>query len=62
MTRKYPNFTSLLDDYLQDPPFAADFLLETLAEDDFDVFLLALKDVQRVHVNLSSTDKLPIDE
>lgn len=57
MARVYPNFTSVLDDYLQDPQFAADFLSEALAEEDFDVFLLALKDIMRVHGNLSSIAK-----
>ncbi|HUD00956.1 MAG TPA: hypothetical protein VMR37_01390 [Rhabdochlamydiaceae bacterium] len=49
MTYTHPNFTSVLDDYLQDPQFSADFLSETLAEEDFDLFLLALKDIMRVY-------------
>lgn len=54
MTHAHPNFTSVLDDYLKDPQFAADFLSEALAEEDFDVFLLALRDIMRVHGNVSS--------
>ena len=57
MTDKHLNFTSLLDDYLKDPLFAADFLSEALAEEDFDVFLLSLKDVLRIHGNLSAIAK-----
>lgn len=57
MTRTYPNFTTVLDDYLQDPQFAADFLSGALEEEDFDVFLLALKDIMRVHGNLSAIAK-----
>lgn len=49
MTRTYPNFTTVLDDYLQDPQFAVDFLLDALEEEDFDVFLLALQDIKKIH-------------
>ena len=47
--RKHHNFTSILDEYLQDPHFAANFLSEALAEGDFDLFFLALKDVMRAY-------------
>ena len=51
MTQTFPSFTSLLDDYLKDPKFAADFLSEALAEEDYDVFLLSLKDIMRIQSN-----------
>lgn len=47
-------FTQLLDQYLQDPTFAAEFLSEALEEDDFESFLLSLKDVVRVHGSITS--------
>lgn len=54
MTRSYRTFTSLLDDFLKNPQFAADFLSESLAERDFATFLMSLKDVIRVHGSISS--------
>jgi probable addiction module antidote protein len=46
---KYRNFTELLDDYLKDENFAAEFLSKALEEENFSTFLLSLKDVIRVH-------------
>lgn len=57
MTRKLRKFTQLLDDYLKDEKFAAEFLSQTLEEEDFDTFLLSLKDVIRVHGSLASIAK-----
>jgi probable addiction module antidote protein len=52
--KKYRKFTELLDDYLKDEEFAAEFLSQALEEEDFATFLLSLKDVIRVHGTISS--------
>jgi len=52
MTKKYRKFTQLLDDYLKDEKFAAEFLTQALEEEDFSTFLLSLKDIIRVHGSL----------
>lgn len=57
MTKELRNFTTLLDEYLKEPQFAADFLTEALEEENFDVFLLSLKDIIRVHGNLTAFAK-----
>ncbi|MCH9626499.1 MAG: hypothetical protein S4CHLAM2_01210 [Chlamydiales bacterium] len=49
MSKKMRKFTELLDEYLKDEEFAADFLSQALEEEDFATFLLSLKDVIRVH-------------
>ena len=54
MTKKYRKFTQLLDEYLKDENFAAEFLSQALEEEDFSTFLLSLKDVIRVHGSLKS--------
>lgn len=54
MTKKLRKFTEILDDYLKDEKFAAEFLSQALEEEDFTVFLLSLKDVIRVHGSLKS--------
>lgn len=51
---KYRKFTELLDDYLKDEEFAAEFLSKALEEEDFSTFLLSLKDVIRVHGSITS--------
>lgn len=51
---KYRKFTELLDEYLKDEEFAADFLSKALEEEDFATFLLSLKDVVRVHGSITS--------
>ncbi|MCE5318961.1 MAG: helix-turn-helix domain-containing protein [Parachlamydia sp.] len=50
---KYRNFTELLDEHLKDPDFAAEFLSQAL-EEDFSTFLLSLKDVIRIHGNITT--------
>jgi probable addiction module antidote protein len=54
MTKKYRKFTQLLDDYLRDETFAAEFLSQALEEEDFSTFLLSIKDVIRVHGSLKA--------
>ncbi|MFC2049305.1 addiction module antidote protein [Chlamydiota bacterium] len=53
MSRKFRKFTELLDEYLQDEEFAAEFLSQALEEEDFSTFLLSLKDVIRVHGSIA---------
>ena len=53
MSKKYRKFTEVLDEMLQDPEFAADFLSEALEQEDFNTFLLSLKDVIRVHGSIT---------
>jgi probable addiction module antidote protein len=52
--KKYRKFTELLDEYLHDKEFAAEFLSQALEEEDFSTFLLSLKDVVRVHGSITS--------
>ena len=52
--KKHRKFTELLDEYLQDKEFAAEFLSQSLKEEDFSTFLLSLKDVIRVHGSITS--------
>ncbi|MBA3723060.1 MAG: putative addiction module antidote protein [Parachlamydiaceae bacterium] len=54
MTKKHRKFTQLLDEYLKDEQFAADFLSQALEEEDFSTFLLSLKDIIRVHGSVKS--------
>lgn len=51
---RYRKFTELLDDYLKDEDFAAEFLSQALEEKDFSTFLLSLKDVIRVHGSITT--------
>lgn len=51
---KYRKFTELLDNYLKDEDFAAEFLSQALEEKDFSTFLLSLKDVIRVHGSITT--------
>lgn len=61
MEKPYRKFTDLLDEFLEDPQFAADFLTEALTEENLGVFLLSLKDVMRVHGSLTAlADKAKI--
>lgn len=53
MSRKFRKFTELLDEYLKDEEFAAEFLSQALEEEDFATFLLSLKDVIRVHGSIT---------
>ena len=57
MKKSYRKFTDLLDEYLKDETFAAEFLSQALEEEDFSTFLLSLKDVIRVHGTLKSIAK-----
>ncbi len=57
MTKKLRKYTELLDEYLKDEKFAAEFLSQALEEEDFSTFLLSLKDVIRVHGNIKSIAK-----
>lgn len=52
--KKNRKFTELLDEYLKDSEFAAEFLSQALEEEDFSTFLLSLKDVVRVHGSITS--------
>src|SRR5205807_4735150 len=54
MAKPYRKFTQLLDDYLKDEKFAAEFLSQALQEEDFGTFLLSLKDIIRVHGSIKS--------
>ncbi len=54
---QYRKFIDFLDDYLKDEQVAADFLTHALEEEDFETFLLSLKDVVRVHGNFSKIAK-----
>lgn len=54
MKKKYRKFIHLLDEYLKDESFAAEFLSQALEEEDFATFLLSLKDVIRVHGSIKS--------
>lgn len=51
---KYRKFRELLDEYLADEDFAAEFLSQALEEEDFSTFILSLKDVIRVHGSITS--------
>ncbi len=52
--KRYRNFNELLDEYLKDPRFAAEFLSEALEQEDFETFLLSLRDVIRVHGTITT--------
>lgn len=54
MKKKYRKFTELMDEMLEDPEFAAEFLSDALEHEDFQTFLLSLKDVIRVHGSISA--------
>lgn len=51
---KYRKFTELLDEYLKDEEFAAEFLSQALEEENFSTFLLSLKDLIRVHGSITT--------
>lgn len=57
MKNKYRSVDELLDDYLQNPEFAVSFLNHALADEDIEAFKLSLKDVIRVHGNISNLAK-----
>jgi probable addiction module antidote protein len=47
--KKNRKFTEMLDSLLHDEQFAADFLSQALAEEDFSTFMLSVRDIIRVH-------------
>ncbi len=49
MSRKHRKFEELLDEFLEDPQFAADFLSDALQHEDVETFLMSLRDIVRVH-------------
>ena len=57
MKKSYRKFTELLDEYFKDEVFAAEFLSQTLEEEELNTFLMSLKDVIRVHGSLNSIAK-----
>jgi probable addiction module antidote protein len=57
MKRNFRKFTQVLDEYLKDEEFAAEFLSQSLEEGDFKTFLLSLKDIMRVHGSIQSIAK-----
>jgi probable addiction module antidote protein len=57
MKIKYPKFDDILDEFLEDPNFAAGFLTESLKDGNLTVFLTALEDVIRVHGNIKAVAK-----
>lgn len=54
---KSRKLTELLDEYLKDEDFAAEFLSQAFEEEDFSTFFLSLKDVMRVHGSINSIAK-----
>lgn len=57
MGAKYRTVDQLLEEYLQNLEFAMSFLNQALADDDIEAFKLSLKDVIRVHGNISNLAK-----
>lgn len=57
MKQKLRNFDDLLEEYLQNPEFAISFLNQALADDDIEAFKQSLKDIIRVHGNISGIAK-----
>lgn len=51
---KHRKFTELLDEYLKDDDFAAEFLSQALEEDNFSTFLMSLKDLIRARGSITS--------
>ncbi len=57
MKPKFRTFDDLLEEYLQNPEFALSFLNQAFADDDIDAFKRSLKDIIRVHGNLTALAK-----
>ena len=57
MKQKFRNLDELLEEYLQNPEFALSFLNQALADDDIDAFKKSLKDIIKVHGNISAIAK-----
>jgi len=57
MKNKYRSIDDLLEEYLNDPEFAMSFLNQALADEDIDALKMSLKDIIRVHGNISNLAK-----
>ena len=57
MKQKFRNFDDLLEEYLQNPDFALCFLNQALADDDINAFKKSLKDIIKIHGNISAIAK-----
>ncbi len=57
MKNKYRSIDDLLEDYLHDPEFAMSFLNQALEDEDVDALKVSLKDIIRVHGNVSNLAK-----
>ena len=57
MNTKFRSFEELLGEYLENPEFAMSFLNQALADEDIEAFKLSLKDIIRVHGNISQLAK-----
>lgn len=57
MKKKLRTFDDLLEEYLQNPEFALSFLNQALADDDIEAFNQSLKDIIRVHKNITTLAK-----
>lgn len=54
MSRGHRKFQELLDEFLEDPQFAADFLSDALQHEDVETFLMSLRDIVRVHGSIAA--------
>lgn len=57
MKNKYRSIDDLLEEYLEDPEFAMSFLNQALADEDIAALKMSLKDIIRVHGNISHLAK-----
>jgi probable addiction module antidote protein len=57
MKPKFRTFDDLLEEYLQNPEFALSFLNQAFADDGIDAFKRSLKDIIRVHGNITALAK-----
>lgn len=57
MKNKYRSIDDLLEEYLHDPEFAISFLNQALEDEDVDALKMSLKDIIRVHGNISNLAK-----
>jgi probable addiction module antidote protein len=57
MKNQFRSFDQLLEEYLQNPDFALSFLNQALADEDIEAFSLSLKDIIRVHGNITGLAK-----
>lgn len=54
MKNKFRSLEQLLDEYLENPDFAMSFLNQALADEDIEAFHLSLKDIIRVHGDITN--------